>query len=241
MKITLHRAKSRGHFNRGWVESWHTFSYAEYFAADRVHFGALRILNDDILAPGEKGFGPHDRNNMETISIPLAGELLHEDSLGNKQVLRRGQIQVMSTGTGVRHSETNKSRSKPAAFLQIWIIPNRNEVTPRYMELDIDGLLVPDTFTEIVKPWPGDDRGAWIYQQAWISIGKLNEKAEAVYTLKSPKSHGVYLFVIGGEVSFNDDIELFPRDGIGIRETNSFRLKAITDAEVLLIEVPSLK
>ncbi len=241
MKTFIHRARSRGHFIHDRVETWHTFSYGGYFNVERVHFGALRILNDDTVAPGEQGFGPHERNNVETLSIVLSGELRHRDSLGNEQIVRRGQIQVMSTGTGVRHSETNGSFDRPVGFLQIWIIPDRNEVEPRYQQVDISKLLAPNALTEIVKPWPGDGTGAWIYQQAWVSMGRLEAGTEVTYTLKSPKSYGVYLFVIDGEVLFNNDIELFARDGLGVREAGSFRLKAIMDAEVLLIEVPSLK
>ncbi len=241
MKTVIHRAKGRGHINRGWVDTWHTFSYGEYFNAERVHFGALRILNDDTIAPGEQGFGPHERNNMETVSIVLSGNLEHKDGLGNKQTLRKGRIQVMSTGTGVIHSEYNKSPDKPVNFLQIWIVPNRNEVDPRYQSVKIDELLNDNELIEIVKPWPGDGKGAWIYQQAWLSMGRLGKGHEVTYTLKSPGSYGVYLFVIDGEVLFEDDLELFARDGLAIREAASIRLKAAADTEVLLIEIPPLK
>lgn len=241
MKIAIHRANSRGHANRGWVNSWHSFSYAEYFDPERVHFGALRILNDDTIAPGQKGFGPHDRNNMETISIVLDGELEHQDSLGNRQILHKGEIQVMSTGTGVRHSEYNKNRDKPVHFLQIWIAPNRKEQEPRYQLEDIDKILIPNILNEIVIPFPGDGQRAWIYQQAWLSLGKLDAGTRLSYTMKSSGSQGVYLFVIAGELSINDDLELFAFDGMGISEAASFPIQALTDAEVLLIEVPKLK
>ncbi len=241
MKTIIHRAKSRGHIDRGWSDSYLTFSFSEYFNAERIHFGALRVLNDDTIVPGGKGFGPHIRYNMETISIPLEGELDHEDGLGNHETIRSGEIQVMSTGSGVRHSEGNKNHDKPVRFLQIWIVPNQNNLEPRYEHLEIEGLLIPNRLNEIVKPAPGDGRGAWINQQAWLSRGRLDKGMEVSYVLKSKDSYGVYLFVIEGEVSVDDDLELFPCDGTGILNAASFRIRAIADADVLLIEVPKLK
>lgn len=240
MKVIIHRAKSRGHFNHGWLDTHHTFSFAEYFDPARVHFGALRVLNDDTVAPGE-GFGTHSHHNMEIVSIPLEGDLEHQDSIGHKGVIHTGMIQVMSAGTGVRHSEYNKNQDKPVRFLQIWVVPDRSEAEPRYEDADIRDLLIPNQLNEIVKPYPGDGQGAWIYQQAWFSLGRLDEGAEVGYTLKSEKSYGVYVFVIEGEVVVDDDVELLLRDGMGITDAASFRIKALTDAELLLIEVPALK
>ena len=239
MKVFIHRAKSRGHFNHGWLDTYHTFSFAEYFDPQRIHFGVLRVLNDDTVAGGE-GFGMHSHHNMEIVSIPLEGDLEHEDSMGNKQVIRKGQIQVMSAGTGVRHSEYNKNADKPAKFLQIWLLPNQQEVEPRYDEANIKDLLQPNKLNEIVKPYPGDGKALWVYQKAWFSLGKLDEGTEVTYELKSKESEGVYLFVIEGEVIINDDIELLLRDGMGISDTGSFRIRALTGAEILLMEVPPL-
>lgn len=241
MKIVIHRAKSRGRTNRGWVNSWHTFSYAEYFDPDRVHFGALRILNEDTIASGSNGFGPRDRNNMEIVFLLLDGELEHRDSLGNRNIVRAGELQIVSAGTGIQHSEYNKNRNRPLHLLQIWVSPDHKETEPRYQQIDIEKILIPNQFQEIVTPCPGDGQRAWIYQKAWLSLGKLNRGAQASYTLKSSGSYGVYIFMIAGEVSINDDIDLFPSDGMGIREASSFDMQALTDAEVLLIEVPKLK
>ncbi len=239
MKTIIHRAKSRGHTQQGRVDTWHTFSYGEYFDPRRVHFGALRVLNDETLAPGQNGYGPHERNNMEILSIVLEGELEHRDSLGNRRILRRGEIQVMSTGTGVRHSEYNKNRDKSVHFLQIWVVPNRVAAEPRYQHIEQRPL--PNALNEIVAPWPGEGDRAWIHQRAWFSVGKLEKETTVSYTLRSGESYGVYLFVIAGGISIDDDIELSPCDGMGIREADSFRLRALSDAKVLLIEVPKLK
>jgi len=240
MKVIIHRAKSRGHFNHGWLDTFHTFSFAEYFDPARVHFGALRVLNDDTVAPGQ-GFGMHSHHNMEIVSIPLEGDLEHQDSMGNKQVIRKGHVQVMSAGTGVRHSEYNKNSDRPVKFLQIWILPNKQDIEPRYEDVAVGELLEPNKLCEIVKPYPGDGQGLWIYQEAWFSMGKLDTGTEITYQLKSKKSYGVYVFVIDGEISINDDIELLLRDGMGITQADSFQIKALTPTEILLIEVPALK
>lgn len=195
------------------------------------------MLNDDTVFPG-KGFGPHARHNMETVSIPLDGELEHWDSVTGKHTIHRGEIQTMSTGSGILHSEYNKDNHRPLKFLHIWILPDKTEVEPRYSHVAIDDLLEPNRLVEIVKPWPGDGKGACIHQQAWIFLGKLEVGTETEYRMRSEKSHGVYLFVIDGEISLDDDLELLPRDGVGILNTDSFRIRALTAAEVLLIEVP---
>ena len=240
MKIAIHRANSRGYFDHGWLKTYHTFSFAEYFNPQRVHFGALRVLNDDTVAP-EEGFGMHSHHNMEIVSIPLKGVLEHRDSMGNHQTTPKGHIQVMSAGTGVRHSEYNKNKDQNVEFLQIWILPDKKEIEPRYDDADIASLLVPNQLTEIVKPYPGDGKGVWIYQNAWFSMGKLDREKEVVYHLKSEKSYGVYVFVISGEIVVDDDIELLMRDGMGVTEADTFRIKALTDTEILLIEIPPLK
>lgn len=239
MRVTIHRSKSRGHFHHGWLETFHSFSFAEYFDPQRVHFGSLRVLNDDTVAGGE-GFDMHSHHNMEIITIPLEGELEHQDSMGNRQVIRQGMIQVMSAGTGVRHSEYNKNQDKPAKLLQIWVLPDRQDVEPRYDDALIENLLEPNRLCEIVKPFPSDGNGLWIYQRAWFSLGRLERDTEVEYPLKSSESEGVYIFVIEGEIIIDDDIELLPRDGIGMTDIKSLRIKALTDAEILLMEVPSL-
>lgn len=239
MKTILHKAHTRGHFNHGWLDTHHTFSFADYFDPDRVHFGMLRVLNDDTVAPQE-GFGMHSHHNMEIVSIPLSGDLEHRDSMGNRAVINKGQIQVMSAGTGVRHSEYNKNDDQNVAFLQIWVLPDRENVEPRYGEAVIADLVERNKLSEIVTPYPGNGKGLWIYQQAWFSLGELDKGAVVTYDLKSKISYGVYVFVIQGDARINDEIELNKRDGLGISETEAFSIEALTDAEVLLIEVPPL-
>ncbi|MDR0954582.1 MAG: pirin family protein [Rikenellaceae bacterium] len=240
MKVIIHRAKSRGHVNRNRLKVFHTFSYGEYFNPERVHFGTLRVLNDYIVAPGQ-GFGTRSRHNMEMIFIPLQGEIEHQDNLDNKQVIGRGAIQIMSAGIGISHSEYNKNLDKPLHFLLIWILPERQDAEPRYQAAQIADLMVQNQLTEIAKPYPGDGQGVWIGQQAWVSAGRLDRDIEVTYRLKSAESYGVYLFVLSGEVIIDNDIELLPRDGMGITQADEFRIRALTDAEVLLIEVPALK
>ena len=239
MKTIMHRANTRGHFDHGWLDTHHTFSFADYYDPNRIHFGALRVLNDDTVAAG-RGFGMHPHRDMEIISIPTRGDLEHKDSMGNVSIINRGTVQVMSAGTGVRHSEYNKNSDQPVEFFQIWVLPDRENVEPRYGEAVISDLVERNRFSEIVKPYPGDGKGLWIYQDAWFSLGEFDTGAEAAYTLKSKDSYGVYVFVIEGEIEVNGEVRLNRRDGMGVTETDSFTVKAITEAEVLLIEVPSL-
>lgn len=238
METILHRADTRGHFNHGWLNTHHTFSFADYFDPERVHFGALRVLNDDAVTP-RQGFGMHSHHNMEIVSIPLFGDLEHRDSMGNVAIINKGQIQVMSAGTGVRHSEYNKNDDQYVEFLQIWVIPDRENVEPRYEEAVIADLIEKNKLSEIVTPYPGNGKGLWIYQNAWFSMGQLDKGTQVTYDLKSDKSYGVYVFVIEGDIRIGD-LELNKRDGMGITKASSFTVEALSDAEVLLIEVPPL-
>ncbi len=239
MEIIVHRANSRGHYNHGWLQTSHTFSFAEYFDPDRVHFGALRVLNDDVVSGGE-GFDMHSHHNMEIVSIPLKGELLHDDSMGNRHVLRPGEIQVMSAGTGIRHSEYNHCPSDYVEFLQIWVVPDKQEVMPRYHQGDITHLLRPNELRVIVSPYPGAGKEFWVHQQAWFSYGQLDRETEIEYRFKSDESFGVYVFVIEGGLLI-DNIELGKRDGMGITRTDRFTLLALEPTTVLLMEVPPLR
>lgn len=198
MKTILHKAATRGFFDHGWLKTHHTFSFADYYDPERINFGALRVLNDDKIAGGT-GFGLHPHQNMEVVSIPLKGALEHKDSLGHASVIKEGEIQAMSAGTGIRHSEYNKNNNTPAEFLQIWVIPDRMNVSPRYENAVIADLLKKNEITEIVSPYPGDGKGLWIYQQAWFSIGELEKNTLQGYKLKSPNSLGVYAFLIEGK------------------------------------------
>ena len=176
MDMLLHKAATRGYFDHGWLRTHHTFSFADYYDPARLNFGALRVLNDDTVVPGA-GFGMHPHREMEVVSIPLSGRLEHKDSLGHTDVIRAGEIQAMSAGTGIYHSEYNPSRSAPVEFLQIWIFPNRRGVKPRYENAVISDLARPGELSEIVSPYPGNGRGLWIYQDAWLSLGDLRQNA----------------------------------------------------------------
>lgn len=234
MKKIIHRANSRGHANHGWLDSHHTFSFANYYNPERMHFGVLRVLNDDRVAAGA-GFGKHPHENMEIVSIPLAGDLEHEDSMGNKKVIREGDIQVMSAGTGVVHSEYNKSNEKEVKFLQIWIFPKEKNVSPRYDQISIRDVAEKNSFYQILSP-NKEDQGVWIHQDAWFSMGEFDDEKVEHYSLHNSEN-GVYLFVLDGKVEINGEV-LNKRDGMGIWETDQIELKAITAAKVLLMEVP---
>ena len=233
-KSILHKADTRGHANHGWLDSKHTFSFANYYNPERMHFGVLRVLNDDQVAPG-MGFGTHPHENMEIISIPLEGDLEHKDSMGNIAVIRHGDIQVLSAGTGITHSEYNKNKDKEVKFLQIWIFPNKQNVTPRYSQISLNIEDRHNNFQQIISPNP-DDEGAWINQNAWFSMGNFDNGFSTTYDLKSSQN-GVYIFVLEGEIEVNGQI-LSKRDGLGIWDIENFNMKALSNCDVLLMEVP---
>ena len=234
MKTIVHRADSRGHFNHGWLNTYHTFSFADYCDSERVHFGMLRVLNDDTVREG-KGFEKHPHDNMEIVSILLKGAVEHEDSMHNKELIRAGEIQVMSAGTGVFHSEFSKKGFEDASFLQIWIFPNKENVTPRYDRISLADVAKPDELYQILSPNP-NDQGVWIYQQAWFHFGDLSAGWQGEYTLKGEDS-GVYFFVIEGEVEVAGQ-SLDRRDGLGVWDTQSIPIKVTQPAKLLLMEVP---
>ena len=233
-QTVLHKANTRGVAHHGWLKSYQSFSFAGYYNPERMNFGALRVLNDDIVTGGN-GFGEHPHDNMEIISIPLEGDLQHKDSMGNTATIKAGEIQVMSAGTGIYHSEYNADSKNPAKFLQIWLFPNKRNVTPRYDQILLNDTDKRDEFVQILSP-NADDAGVWIYQDAWFNMGKFNAGVVKTYTLNK-KSDGVYIFVLKGQVEVNGQL-LENRDGFGIWETDSFDVKAINDAEFLLMEVP---
>lgn len=235
MKNTvLHKAETRGDANHGWLHSRHTFSFANYHNAERMHFGALRVLNDDIVAAG-MGFGTHPHDNMEIISIPLEGDLEHKDSMGNVSVIKHGDIQVMSAGTGIFHSEFNKNKDRDVKFLQIWVFPNQKSVTPRYDQITLNIADRHNKLQQILSP-NADDAGVWIYQNAWFHLGKFDKGFSADYTLKA-KGNGVYAFILSGDVTINDQ-PLNSRDGFGVWDVNTLSIQANSNAEFLLMEVP---
>lgn len=234
MNTVLHKANSRGHANHGWLNSYHTFSFANYYNPERMHFGALRVLNDDTVDAG-MGFGTHPHDNMEIISIPLEGDLEHKDSMGNTTVIKHGDIQVMSAGTGIRHSEYNKNKDKLVKFLQIWVFPNKQNVTPRYDQITLNLEDRHNTFQQIVSPNP-DDEGVCIHQNSWFHLAKFDKGHTETYHFKS-KENGLYIFVLKGQIQVGE-FELNNRDGLGIWDADSAVISATDDAEFLLMEVP---
>lgn len=230
----LHKADTRGHASHGWLDSYHTFSFAGYYDPARVHFGALRVLNDDTVSKG-MGFGTHPHDNMEIISIPLEGDLEHRDSMGNTTVIRQGDIQVMSAGTGVQHSEYNKSKEAPVKFLQIWVFPDKKNVAPRYGQITLNREDSHNKLQQILSPDP-DDEGVWIHQQAWFHLGRFDKGIRAGYDFKK-KGNGLYIFVLKGGLSV-DGQALHMRDGYGIWDTDHVDIAADDNAEFLLMEVP---
>lgn len=231
----LHKADTRGLADHGWLNSHHTFSFAHYYNPERMHFGVLRVLNDDIVAAG-MGFGTHPHDNMEIISIPLEGDLEHKDSMGNTTVIKNGDIQVMSAGTGIRHSEYNKSKDKQVKFLQIWVFPNQKNVTPRYDQITLKSGERHNKFQQILSPHAHDE-GVWIHQNAWFHLGTFDEGFATTYHLKD-KKNGVYAFVIKGDVTINGQA-LHPRDGFGVWDTDQLSVQSDSKgAELLLMEVP---
>lgn len=231
----LHKSASRGLADHGWLQSHHTFSFANYYNPERMHFGVLRVLNDDQVEGG-KGFGIHPHDNMEIISIPLEGDLEHKDSMGNTAIIKKGDIQVMSAGTGIMHSEYNKNTDQPVKFLQIWIYPNKRNVTPRYGQLSLDINERYNRFQQILSP-DANDAGVWIHQEAWFHLGHFDKNVGTLYQVKKP-GNGVYVFVIRGSVSIGDET-LEARDGLGAWDIAGIDMVAgSNDTEVLVMDVP---
>jgi hypothetical protein len=233
-KTVLHKADTRGHAGHGWLNSYHTFSFAGYYDPARTHFGALRVLNDDAVAPG-MGFGTHPHDNMEIISIPLEGDLEHKDSMGNTTVIKHGDIQVMSAGTGVQHSEYNKNKDKAVKFLQIWVFPNKKNVKPRYGQITLKPEDRHNKLQQVLSP-DENDEGVWIHQDAWFQLGKFDRGKSVEYRLHK-KGNGVYAFVLSGDATIEGQ-KLNARDGFGVSETDSISVVADSDMEILLMEVP---
>ncbi len=234
MNTVIHKAATRGVANHGWLNSHHTFSFANYHNPDRMNFGVLRVLNDDIVQAG-MGFGTHPHQNMEIISIPLEGDLEHKDSMGNVAVIKEGDVQVLSAGTGITHSEYNKNKDKEVKFLQIWVFPKEKDLTPRYDQISIREISEENKFYQVLSP-NKDDQGVWINQDAWFHIGKFEKGNSDEYKIKK-EGNGVYAFILEGDVEIDGE-KLSKRDGMGIWDTNSITVKATENARVLLMEVP---
>lgn len=234
MKTVFHQANTRGYANHGWLEARHSFSFANYQDSERIHFGALRVLNDDKVAAG-MGFGTHPHDNMEIITIPLEGALAHKDSMGNGTTIKAGDIQVMSAGSGIMHSEFNASNEDFCKLLQIWVFPNKRGVTPRYDQITLNQELLHNRFQQILSPSP-DDEGVWIHQDAWFHLGQFDANEAVNYKIHK-KGNGVYLFLIEGELTVGEQV-MQTRDALGIWDTDEIKLKTKSSSRVLVLEVP---
>ena len=235
MKLTVHRAGCRGHADHGWLNTWHSFSFANYYNPDRMHFGALRVLNDDTIQAG-MGFGTHPHDNMEIITIVLEGELEHRDSMGNGSVITPGEVQVMSAGTGIRHSEFNHSTTNELSLFQIWVFPDKKNVVPRYGQIRFQEEEMQQKWRTVVSP-DGAEDSLWIHQQAWFSLGNFDAGSIINYQLKKT-DNVIYLFVISGEVQIGTE-NLKDRDALCIEKIESIvNLKINKDSKLLLMEIP---
>ena len=235
MKTVFHPSSQRGKANHGWLNSRHSFSFANYHDSSKMNFGLLRVLNDDVVSGGQ-GFGQHPHENMEIISIPLSGDLKHEDSMGNKTVIREGEIQVMSAGTGIFHSEYNANKEQAVEFLQIWIFPRSQDIPPRYDQTELNDLHLANKLHQVLSPNPSD-QGVWIHQDAWFHIGTFDEGIETVYPIKK-EGNGIYAFVLEGSFDINGQ-RLEKRDALGIWETLELSIHSQDlNSRLLLIDVP---
>lgn len=234
MKKAFHAAETRGSANHGWLNANHSFSFANYQNPERMNFGALRVLNDDTIAAG-MGFGTHPHENMEIITIPMEGDLEHKDSMGNIGVINEGEIQVMSAGTGVHHSEYNKNADQAVKVLQLWVFPKKQNVTPRYDQMSVRDLKKPNDFYQVLSP-NSEDEGMWVHQDTWFHLGEFDVEKSLVYTIKKP-GNGVYVFVIEGSLNVEGE-SLKKRDAIGIWDTETIRFTVQPQSKVLLVEVP---
>jgi redox-sensitive bicupin YhaK (pirin superfamily) len=234
MNAVIHRSETRGHANHGWLDSYHTFSFGMYHDPSRVHFGMLRVLNDDFVIGGA-GFGKHGHDNMEIISIPLQGSLAHSDSTGNEGIISTGDVQIMSAGSGIQHAEYNASETELVNFLQLWIFPKERNINPRYDQLTFSKQDVQNQLINIVSSEQKENT-LWINQDAELYLGEFDISKDVVHTLKS-EHHGVYLFVIEGSVTI-EDITLNKRDGMGIYDAQTVLMKVREQSKILLIEIP---
>ncbi|MCH1437789.1 MAG: pirin family protein [Flavobacteriales bacterium] len=234
MNTVLHKAGTRGSADHGWLKVNHTFSFANYQNPDRMNFGALRVLNDDTISGG-MGFNPHPHNNMEIITIPLEGSIKHKDNMGNSSVIAHGDVQVMSAGKGVVHSEFNADEKDDLKLLQIWLFANKKNVEPRYQQIPIRDIETKNEFYQILSP-DQDDQGVWIHQNAWFHLGEFDQAKKVNYKIHA-SGNGIYAFVIKGKAQIENQ-SLENRDGFGIWNTDSITIQAEENSKILLMEVP---
>jgi redox-sensitive bicupin YhaK (pirin superfamily) len=230
----LHKASSRGHADHGWLNAYHSFSFASWYNPERIQFGMLRVLNDDTVAAG-MGFGTHPHDNMEIITIPLEGDLAHKDSMGNSSTIKTGDVQVMSAGTGIQHSEFNPNADLQTKLFQIWLFPKYRNVEPRYQQITLDVAQQKNSFAQILSPNP-DDEGVWIHQDAWFYLSDFEANFSKKLVLQK-QGNGFYIMNIEGEIEVNGE-KLEKRDAIGIWETNEIEIKANTNSRFLIMEIP---
>ncbi|HEC11962.1 MAG TPA: pirin family protein [Acidiferrobacteraceae bacterium] len=234
MSSIIHRSESRGSAEHGWLHSRHSFSFADYYNPERMGFGKLRVLNDDVVE-AKMGFGTHPHNNMEIVSIPLSGSLHHQDSMGSTQQIHAGEVQIMSAGTGLTHSEYNGSDSEQVNFLQIWILPRHLNIKPRYEQMKFESATRQNRFQLVVSP-DGDEGSLIIKQDVWFSLADLDIERSVDYSVHQ-HGHGIYFFVINGEVKIDDDV-LSSRDAMGVTDASIISIQALSTAQLLAIEVP---
>lgn len=235
MKTIIHKAGDRGYANHGWLKSYHSFSFANYYDPAKTHFGLLRVLNDDTVSGGE-GFGKHPHENMEIISIPLEGVLEHADSTGTARTLKPDEVQVMSAGRGIFHSEYNGSDSEEVKFLQIWIFPKERNIEPRYDQKNFEDSLFHNRFYTVASPTKSDGN-LWLNQDAALSLARFDKETELTYKPLVKPGNGIYFFVIEGEAEIGGE-KLGRRDAIGVSEAESIPLKVSRGTHLLAIEVP---
>ncbi len=234
MNYIIHKSGERGYANQGWLDSYHSFSFAGFYNPKKMNFGALRVLNDDTIAPGT-GFDTHPHNDMEIISIPLEGKLRHEDSMGNISLIEEGDIQIMSAGTGIRHSEYNAESERIGKFLQIWIFPREKGLKPSYDQISIRDIKKKNKIYQIVSP-DKNEQGVQINQDAWFSLGEFDKGETETYQIRR-EDNGVYIFVLEGKIEVEENV-LERRDAIGIYEIDAVSIKANENSKFLIMDVP---
>ena len=233
MKAIVHPHGSRGHANHGWLRTSHSFSFAQWQDPERMNFGALRVLNDDYVVGGA-GFGAHPHDNMEILSIPLSGALEHEDNMGNQTVIQEGEVQIMSAGTGVVHSEKNHHAKEEVHFLQVWVFPDRHDLSPTYGQIKVPQMEDSGDLPCIASP--DGSKGVRIHQNAWFYLGRMQKGGQHTHRMHG-EGQGLYAMVLEGEAQIGG-IVLGRRDAVGIWETPDLQIDVSEDSQILLMEVP---